>query len=71
MGLREQADAGLPVVLEDETDPAAQTLRQAARGLLAMLPVELPVLAGVSGDPTPQLEVVQVKPTAGPALPMA
>jgi ATP-binding protein involved in chromosome partitioning len=70
MGLREQADAGLPIVLEDETDPAAQALRQAARGLLAMLPVELPVLAGVAAA-DPALEVVQVKPTTGPALPMA
>lgn len=68
MGLREQADAGLPIVLEDETDAAAQNLRQAARGLLALLPVELPVLAG--GGDAPQIEIMQVKPTAGPSLPM-
>ena len=71
MPLREQADAGLPVVLEDETDPAAQALRQAARGIIAMLPVELPVLAGAGlDDAAAPIEVVQVKPTAGPSLPM-
>ena len=74
MGLREQADAGLPIVLEDETDPAAQALRQAARGLVAILPNELPMLAGVGAaapDMSAPLEVVQVKPTSGPSLPMA
>ena len=74
MGLREQADAGLPIVLEDETAPAAQALRQAARGLVAILPNELPMLAGVGAaapDMSAPLEVVQVKPTSGPSLPMA
>lgn len=71
MGLREQADAGLPIVLEDETDAAAQNLRQAARGLLALLPVELPVLAGAGAGDVPPIEIRQVKPTAGPSLPMA
>ena len=74
MGLREQADAGLPIVLEDETDPAAQALRQAARGLVAILLNELPMLAGVGAaapDMSAPLEVVQVKPTSGPSLPMA
>lgn len=74
MGLREQADAGLPIVLEDETDAAAQALRQAARGLVAILPNELPMLAGVGAatpDMSAPLEVVQVKPTSGPSLPMA
>jgi ATP-binding protein involved in chromosome partitioning len=66
MGLREQSDAGLPIVFSDPDDPAAQALRQAARGLIALTPVELPVLA-----------VAQVGPPAGgpkPAgmsLPMA
>ena len=44
MPLREQADAGVPLVFTDPDDPAAQAIRQAARGLIAMFPVELPVL---------------------------
>ena len=43
MPLREQADAGLPLVFTDPDDPAAQGVRHAARGLIAMFPVELPV----------------------------
>jgi ATP-binding protein involved in chromosome partitioning len=50
MPLREHADDGLPLVLEDPDDPAAQAIRQAARGLIAMSPVELPVL---SAPPAP------------------
>ena len=38
MPLREQADAGLPLVVENPDDPAAQAIRQVARGLLAALP---------------------------------
>ena len=44
MALREQSDAGLPLVFTDPDDPAAQALRQAARGLIALSPVELPVM---------------------------
>ena len=44
MPLREQADAGEPLVFTDPDDPAAQSIRQAARGLIAMFPAELPVL---------------------------
>jgi ATP-binding protein involved in chromosome partitioning len=66
MPLREGADAGQPLVFSDPDDPAAQGVRQAARGLIAMAPVALPVL-----------EVAQVgPPTGGPqpaglSLPMA
>src|SRR5205085_8625154 len=42
--LREQSDAGVPVVFADPDDPAAQALHQAARGLIALSPVELPVM---------------------------
>ena len=45
MPLREQADAGEPLVFTDPDDPAAQSIRQAARGLLALFPVELPILS--------------------------
>ena len=44
MPLREQADAGEPLVFTDPDDPAAQAIRQAARGLIAMFPAELPML---------------------------
>jgi ATP-binding protein involved in chromosome partitioning len=44
MPLREQADAGTPLVFTDPDDPAAQAVRQAARGIIALSPVELPVL---------------------------
>ncbi|MHB1835895.1 MAG: Mrp/NBP35 family ATP-binding protein [Solirubrobacteraceae bacterium] len=44
MPLREQSDSGLPLVLSDPDDPAAQALRQGARGLIALSPVELPVM---------------------------
>ncbi len=63
MALREQADSGLPVVVSDPDDPAAQALHHAARGVIALTPVELPVMAPTT-------------PAAGPApvgmsLPMA
>jgi len=63
MALREQADAGVPLMEADADDAAAQAIRQAARGLIAMMPmapVELPVL--------------QIAEPAGPvgmSLPMA
>ncbi len=44
MALREQADAGTPLVFTDPDDPAAQAVRHAARGIIALAPVELPVL---------------------------
>jgi len=44
MPLREQADAGAPLVFTDPDDPAAQAIRHAARGIVALTPVELPVL---------------------------
>jgi ATP-binding protein involved in chromosome partitioning len=44
MALREQSDAGVPVVFSDPDDPAAQALAHAARGLIALSPIELPVM---------------------------
>jgi ATP-binding protein involved in chromosome partitioning len=63
MGLREQSDAGLPIVFSDPDDPAAQALRTAARGLMALSPIELPVMQAPSPAAAP-------KP-AGMSLPMA
>src|SRR5215467_14251783 len=55
MPLREQADNGLPLVIENPDDPAAQAIQHAARGLIAMFPVELPILqmATVGGGNEP------------------
>ncbi|HEV3055370.1 MAG TPA: Mrp/NBP35 family ATP-binding protein [Solirubrobacteraceae bacterium] len=63
MGLREQSDAGLPIVFSDPDDPAAQALRAAARGVVALSPVELPVMQ-------PPAMAAAPKP-AGMSLPMA
>jgi ATP-binding protein involved in chromosome partitioning len=54
MPLREQADSGVPLVIEDPDDPAAQAIRHIARGLIAMTPdapFELPVLPLVEVAP--------------------
>jgi len=63
MALREQSDAGVPVVFSDPDDPAAQALRHGARGLIAMSPIELPVMQAPSPAAPP--------PPAGMSLPMA
>ncbi len=67
MPLREQADAGTPLVVEDPDDPAAQAIRQAARGLLAVAPPSLPTL--------PLVEVAapaaESRKPVGMSLPMA
>jgi ATP-binding protein involved in chromosome partitioning len=44
MPLREQSDAGEPLVFAAPDAPAAQAIRHAARGLVAMFPLELPIL---------------------------
>jgi ATP-binding protein involved in chromosome partitioning len=78
MPLREHADSGVPLVLEDPDDAASQAIRQVARGLIAMAltePVELPLLPLVA--PSPEGEVAPAtgasespKPV-GMSLPMA
>ena len=45
--LRETADGGVPLVEVNPDDPAAQAVRQAARGIVAMTPVELPIMQPV------------------------
>ncbi|HEV7937987.1 MAG TPA: P-loop NTPase [Solirubrobacteraceae bacterium] len=71
MPLRAQADSGLPLVIEDPDDPASQAIRQAARGLIAMAPLELPTLPLVEvTSPSPPEPPASPKP-AGMSLPMA
>jgi ATP-binding protein involved in chromosome partitioning len=45
--LREHADEGKPLVIEDPDAPASQMIRDAARGIVASTPVELPVMQAV------------------------
>jgi ATP-binding protein involved in chromosome partitioning len=63
MPLREQADAGAPLVSTDPDDPAAVAIHQAARGIIALSPVELPVMQAPAPAAAP-------KPV-GASLPMA
>jgi len=65
MPLREQADAGAPLVGHDPDDAAAQAIRHTARGLIALLPVELPMLA------VQQVAPAQERAATGMSLPMA
>jgi ATP-binding protein involved in chromosome partitioning len=67
MPLREQSDAGTPLVFTDPDDPAAQAVRQAARGLIAMFPVELPILQVVAAASGGEAS----RAPAGMSLPMA
>ena len=80
MPLREHADSGVPLVVEDPEDPASQAIRQVARGLIAMAPmapVSLPVLPLVQvGTPEAPPPVAVPSPEgerkpAGMSLPMA
>jgi ATP-binding protein involved in chromosome partitioning len=64
--LREHADEGSPLVVDEPDAPASQTIRQAARGIIAQTPVELPVMGAVAAaGPAPaaisgtELPVVQ------------
>jgi ATP-binding protein involved in chromosome partitioning len=69
MPLREQADAGSPLVAENPDDPAAQAIRQTARGLLAIAPPALPTLplVEVAVAAAPQ----ESRKPVGMSLPMA
>jgi len=63
MPLREGADAGTPLVLSDPDDPAAQAIRQTARGIIAATPIELPVMQAPAPAAAPE--------PVGMTLPMA
>jgi ATP-binding protein involved in chromosome partitioning len=65
MPLREGADSGHPLVFSDPEDPAAAGIKGVARKLIALAPVQLPVL--------PTLDVIPPSAPApsGMSLPMA
>ena len=46
--LREHADSGLPLVLDEPDSPASVAIRQIARGIIAMTPQALPVMQAES-----------------------
>src|SRR5271154_5486633 len=70
MPLREHADSGVPLVIEDPQDPASQAIHQVARGLIAMAPLPLPVLPLVEvGASAP--EPTESRKPGGMSLPMA
>jgi ATP-binding protein involved in chromosome partitioning len=72
MPLRAQADAGLPLVVEDPDDPASQAIRQIARGLIALSPLPLPTLPLVEvGAPASAPVASEQRKPAGMSLPMA
>jgi ATP-binding protein involved in chromosome partitioning len=69
MPLREQSDAGVPLAAVNPDDPASQAIHQAARGIIAMTPVALPIL-NVTPAPGPA-PVAPAPAPVGMSLPMA
>jgi ATP-binding protein involved in chromosome partitioning len=61
--LREHADAGTPLVTAHPDAPASQAIRQAARGIVAATPQELPVLQAAP-------EMAEPPPVSGTPLPV-
>jgi ATP-binding protein involved in chromosome partitioning len=77
MPLREHADGGLPLVLEEPEDPASQAILHVARGVIAMTPLELPTLPLVHASADGASPVAPIaspgeeRKPAGMSLPMA
>jgi len=76
MPLREHADGGVPLVIEDPHDPASLAIHMAARGLIAsapLAPASLPVLEvnPASSGSAPANGVESERKPAGMSLPMA
>ena len=69
MPLREQADDGVPLVIEDPDDPASQAIRQIARGLIAMAPTSCRAAPRGGGAGTPRTG--RERRPVGMSLPMA
>ena len=77
MPLREHADSGVPLVIADPDDPASVAIEHVARGLMAMAPLELPLLDGLPpqarmpGVPEAVPPATAERKPAGMSLPMA
>src|SRR4030095_5158375 len=63
--LREHADAGSPLVVADPDAPASQAIRNAARGIVATTPQELPVMQAA-----PAAAAAAAAATGGTELPV-
>jgi ATP-binding protein involved in chromosome partitioning len=61
--LREHADTGSPLATAEPDSPASQAIRQAARGIVAATPQELPVLQAIPA-------VAEAPPVSGTPLPV-
>jgi ATP-binding protein involved in chromosome partitioning len=70
MPLRAQADSGVPLVAIEPDDPAAQAIRQVARGLIALAPIAMPALPLVEVG-VPAVPAQSERKPAGMSLPMA
>ena len=49
----EHADNGSTLVTAEPGNPASQAIQQAARGIIAQTPVDLPVMQAVAADGVP------------------
>ena len=70
MSLREQSDGGLPVVLANPADAAAQAIVAIAERLIAMTPAAPVALPMMAAEPEPAVAAAAPKPV-GMSLPMA
>jgi ATP-binding protein involved in chromosome partitioning len=64
--LREHADSGMPLVLSEPDSPAAVAIRDAARGIVATSPQELPIAMAAA----PAAPVPGPAPVSGTELPV-
>jgi ATP-binding protein involved in chromosome partitioning len=64
--LREGADSGAPLVVADPGAPASIAVSQAARGIVAATPVDLPLMQAVAADTA----VPEPAPIGGTELPV-
>ncbi len=74
MPLREHADSGTPLVVEEPEDPASLAIHQAARGLIAMAPIALPTLPVIettTAPPATPMPAESARKPVGMSLPMA
>jgi ATP-binding protein involved in chromosome partitioning len=69
--LREHADEGTPLVIAEPDAPASQMIREAARGIIAATPVELPVMQAPSGASVATNGGSNGSGVSGTELPMA
>ena len=65
--LREHADSGRPLVIEEPDSPASQAIRSAARGIVASSPQELPVMQAPEPAAAP---APMTAPISGTELPV-